>query len=136
MGVVSVSRRSLVGEFDGLTALFAQRGVTVLSAVPAFTGLYPVFGGSGTWELLFTRHRLLARTADGVQEWSAWRGPTPARLLGREDAAEVLVIVGRRRRYDRVLVAGRRFWVHRRYRQSVRAWASPDAAPAIPPSDT
>jgi hypothetical protein len=126
---VSVSRWSL-GEADGLPALFARRGVVVMSAVPTFTGVYPFFGGWGNWELLFTRHRLLARTADGIQEWSAWGGPTPGRLLKRDDAAELLVVVRRRRRYDRVLVAGRRFWVHRRYRQTVTAWASPDAEPA------
>jgi hypothetical protein len=129
-GFVSISRWSLDSEADDLTALFARRGVTVSSAVPAFTGLYPSFGGRGYWELLFTRHRLLARTADGIQEWSAWGGPTPGRLLKRDDAAELLVVVRRRRRYDRVLVAGRRFWVHRRYRQTVTTWASPDAEPA------
>ena len=122
------SRRSLAAELEGLTALLARQGVAVSCAVPAFTGLYPTFGGAGNWELLFTRHRLLALTADQVQEWSAWGGPTPARLLRCDDAAKVLVVLSRRRRYDRVLVAGRRFWVHGRYRQIVLAWAPPDAA--------
>jgi hypothetical protein len=129
-GVVSVSRWSLDGEADGLPALFARRRVVVLSAVPAFTGVYPFFGGWGNWELLFTRHRLLARTADGIQDWSARGGPTPGRLLREDNTAEVLVVVRPRRRYDRVLVAGRRFWVHRRHRQTVTAWTSPAVAPA------
>jgi hypothetical protein len=106
-----------------LMARFARQGLTVMGAVPAFTGLYPHFGGLGTWELLFTRHRLLARTSGGIQEWSALTGPTPGRLLRKDDGASVEVFPSRDR-YDRVLVAGRQFWVHRRYRHTVQNWAA------------
>jgi len=123
-----------VSDGHELISRFARQGVTVVGAVPAFTGLYPHLGGWGNWELLFTRHRLLARTADGIQEWTALTGPTPGRLLRADNGTNVEVVVGRDR-YDRVLVAGRQFWVHRRYRQTVQDWVTPGTACRASESD-
>jgi hypothetical protein len=104
---------------DGHMSDAPQVGV---GQVPAFTGLYPLFGGWGNWELLFTRHRLLTRAGGRLQEWVALSGQTRGRLL-REDPLPVIQ-VSERRRYDRVLVDGRAFWIHRRHRATVRAWAA------------
>lgn len=119
---------------DDLTARFARQGLTVVGAVPVFTGLYPLLGGWGNWEALFTRHRLLARTADGIQEWTAWTGPTPGRLVREDKRTGVELVVGRGR-YDQVMVGGRRFWVHRRHRQTVQDWATPGSAGGASDSD-
>lgn len=87
--------------------------------VPAFTGLYPFFRGWGDWELLFTRHRLLTLCEDQVLEGVARGGHVRGQLL-REDHAPQVELAVSRRRYDRLRVAGRTFWVHRRYRDAVQ----------------
>lgn len=121
-----------VSDSDDLIAQYARQGVNVVGAVPAFTGMYPLFGAWGNWELLFTRHRLLARTAEGMQEWTARTGQSPGRLLNEDKGASVELALGRRR-YDRVLIAGRPFWVHRRYRRTVQDWSAAPA-PVTPPA--
>jgi hypothetical protein len=60
---------------------FRGTGRSVDEAIPAFSGLYPFFGGTGTWELLFTRHRLLARRGATLLVWQSHTGPTPISQL-------------------------------------------------------
>jgi hypothetical protein len=101
---------------------FADIGVTALEAVPAFTGLYPFMGGYGNFELLFTRHRLLVRTVNAVQVWSAWSGPTPIKLLAAAQP-ETIVISGARHEYTRVRVTAQRLWVFEGYLDTIARWA-------------
>lgn len=72
-----------------LTRAFRQSGAIIDEAVPAFGGLYPFFGGAGTWEILFTRHRLLARSGDEIQLWTSLTGPVPGRKLATFPLAEL-----------------------------------------------
>lgn len=100
----------------------SQPDVRQSATVPAFTGLYPLFGGWGTAELLFTRWRWLTHTGDSVQEWEVLSGPTRGQLLREDTSPHIEVTEGRR--YDRMVIAGRPFWVNRRYRETVRTWAA------------
>lgn len=107
-----------------LVAAFARNDEKVDDAVLAFTGLYPLLGGWGNWELPFTRHRVLALVDGDIQEWTALSGPTPGRRLRQYGTAGILVV--RHRRYDSVRIGGRRFWIHRRYRATVHDWTLTD----------
>jgi hypothetical protein len=103
MDLVSASRRSLDAGWWPHGSVCAAGGVRI-ERRPCVHGPLPAFWRVGELGVAVTRDRLMARTANGVQEWSAWGGPTPARLLRRDDACEVLVVVSRHGTYDQVLV--------------------------------
>ena len=108
---------------------FRRLGRDVQGAVPAFTGLYPMFGGLGNWELLFTKSRVLAFEGDVVAVWAAYSGPVPTKHLASHEPGEFM-FRGARRRYDSIWLSSRRYWVHRRYRSTVESLLSPKDPPA------
>jgi hypothetical protein len=100
---------------------FGHCGAMVDDAVPAFTGMYPAFNGFGTWELLFTRWRILALAQNKVQVWTAWTGPTPKRLVTSADRHKIDV-APTSASYARVTVARSRLWVHSRHLAALDGW--------------
>lgn len=111
---------------------FARVGVTAEEAIPAFTGMYPLFGGLGNWELVFTRWRLVARAGEDLQIWTSLTGPTPGKLLTTIGRGNVRIHPSRRR-YLRVHVGGTAMWVHRRHRPTLDAWSRPQQHSADEP---
>lgn len=108
-----------------LAQRFAESGVIVSDAVPAFAGMYPVLGGFGfTYgylEPLLVRWRVLALAGGKAQVWTAWTGPTPKNLLRSVEVTDLEVRPGRRR-YQRVRVGGYALWVHREHLPSIQSW--------------
>ncbi|MDB5145949.1 MAG: hypothetical protein JWQ66_4664 [Mucilaginibacter sp.] len=102
---------------------FAESGVEVEDAVFAFSGLYPMFGGYGNLEVLFTRQRLLAKTPRGIGVWVAYSGPTPTRPLGTYLLTD-LSIIQEGGRFGRVVLGRRKFWVPADYQSVVRRWSA------------
>jgi hypothetical protein len=119
------SARDIAGSFRGT-------GTAVDEAIPAYSGLYPFFGGTGTWELLFTRHRLLARVGARVLVWNCYTGPSPTRQLMQAPLSALVVTAppapsDPQRRYGQVSVGGKRFWVPGEYWSVVMQWAEMEA---------
>jgi hypothetical protein len=102
---------------------FAESGVEVEDVVFAFSGLYPLLGGFGNLEMLFTRQRLLAKTARGIGVWVAYSGPTPTTPLGTYSLSE-LSSIREGGRFGRVVLGRRKFWVPADYQPIVRRWSA------------
>ena len=121
---------------NDLPRIFRQQaGVQVDSAVEAFSGLYPFYGGTGTWELLFTRHRLIERRGDALTVWGAFSGLAPTRPRETFALRDLALVAtgsgtGRADRYDQIRLGNKRFWVHSSDRAQVAAWLSAAIGPA------
>jgi len=106
---------------------FAERGVGVRSAVPAFTGLYPFFNGYGNWEIFATDPCLLASGDDAtIQVWStlAFNRSVPRQLV-LTTGADKVSIYDSPARYTAVYVEDSKLWVHRRYVSYVKNFTTP-----------
>ncbi len=106
---------------------FREAGVTVEDAVEAFTGLHPFHGGTGTWELLLTRHRLIERRGRTLTVWGAFSGPAPTKPLRTFTVKDLALAArgsgrGPAGRYDRVTLAGKTFWTAVDDRDIVQTW--------------
>jgi hypothetical protein len=110
-------------EQEVLRRRFAESGVEVEDVVFAFSGLYPVFGGYGNLEMLFTRQRLLAKTSRGIGVWVAYSGPTPTTSLGTYPLSE-LSLVQNGGRFARLALGSKKFWVPSDYEPVLRRWSA------------
>jgi hypothetical protein len=55
--MVRAIHTGVVATQEELRRIFRERdGEVIDGAVEAFSGMYPVFGGWGNWEMLITRH--------------------------------------------------------------------------------
>jgi hypothetical protein len=108
---------------EALRRRFAETGVAIEDAVFAFSGLYPRFGGFGSFEVLFTRHRLIARIPQGLGVWVAYSGPTPTKPLAMYSLSE-LAIIREGGRFGRVALGRKKFWVPADYQTVVRRWSA------------
>lgn len=95
--------------------------VNVDQVVPAFSGLYPLFGGYGNWELLFTRDRLIARSGDRLDLWAGGSRSGPGRHVRTYSLQDMVIIRAGGRRYGRVQLGDERLWIHRRYQETLGA---------------
>jgi hypothetical protein len=108
---------------DVLRHRFAEAGVQIEDAIFAFSVLYPTFGGYGTFEMMFTRHRLIAKIPQGLGVWVAYTGPTPTTPLGTYGLDE-LSVVSDGGRYTRIALGKRKFWVPAEYQSIVDRWSA------------
>jgi hypothetical protein len=118
----------------GLAASFSGTGTYVDEAIPAFAGLYPFFGGTGTWELLFTRYRLLGRRGAKVLIWKSYTGPRAIRQLAEAPLSALEVkeppsLTEAQPRCGQLSVAGKRFWVRYEYWPVVIRWLTMEQPP-------
>lgn len=105
-----------------LVAGFRQIGVTVDSAVRAWSGLYPIAGGHTNFGYVFTRQRLLAITGAKVELWGAYSGPVPTKPLWASSIDQLRFIRDGDVPYERLLVGSRRLWLRSKDRGIVERW--------------
>lgn len=97
--------------------------VDVDEVVPAFSGLYPLFGGYGNWELLFTRDRLITRAGDRIDLWAGGGRSGPGRHLRTFSPQDITVAPTSSRRYHRVEIGDERLWIRSKDQPLLQAWA-------------
>jgi hypothetical protein len=96
--------------------------VDVDQVVPAFSGLYPLFGGYSNWELVYTRDRLIARSGARLDLWAGGSRSGPGRRIHTYSLQDIVVTQVGRWRYGRVRLGDKRLWIHARYQPLVEEW--------------
>ena len=110
---------------EDMLRLFLESGQQVDEAVAAFGGTYPFGGGYSSLDFPFSRPRALARIDGTLEVWTAQRfGGRPVVRIA-EAPIEEFTILREGGRYERVALAGKRFWVHHRHRAVIEKWATP-----------
>lgn len=103
-------------------------GHHVDDAIPAFSGLYPLHNGYGNWELFFTRARIISRTGTRLAVWSAYTGEVPAKQLSSDALSALVLEVGPQdepaRRYGRVAIGAKHYWVSADFWAVLQGWLS------------
>ena len=114
--------------------MFRSQRIDCVGALPGFTGLYPFYGGFGTWEITFSRARYLAWTAETASIWSHFGGLMPTKVKWSASVGDCALATpgvgsGRAGKYDRWLVGRRSIWIDREYRDELSAILGPNRAP-------
>lgn len=98
-----------------------------MSTTPSgLSGLYPTFNGFGTWELLLTRGRLIAKIGPRLAVWSAYTGNEPVKQLS-SDPVSALRLEGTpqggpSRRHGRVSIGVESYWVSADFWAVLESW--------------
>jgi hypothetical protein len=111
---------------ESLRRMFAQDGRAGDDLVLAWSGCYPVWDGYSSSGYLLTWHRCVVLRGRQVEVWTTQSG-RPTRILARGGIDGVRVQRnGFRRKYERILVGGRRFWIRTADEPRIEEWRRGD----------